>query len=135
MTFFFLFLSGGYAIILVMKKKEILILAVLAAIAAVLIVLMKVRESASQDDGGVTVAVYHRNQIVLEFSSAKDAVYTVDGDYGTLDVEVKDGKWHVTNEECPNHVCAQMGWVGPGEFLPITCLPNNVVVVEETPAS
>lgn len=81
------------------------------------------------------VAIYHRNKVVQEFDSGKDAVYTIEGDYGTLDVEVKDGKWRVTNEECPNHICAEMGWIGPGEYMPITCLPNNVVVVEETPAS
>lgn len=118
----------------VMKKKEIMILAAAALIAAAAIIVMKIR-GGSADADGVTVAVYHRSEIVLEFNSGKDAVYTIDGDYGTLDVEVKDGKWHVTNEICPNHVCAEMGWVGPGEYLPITCLPNNVIVVEETPAS
>ena len=121
----------------VMKKKEIIILAVIALVAAIAIVLFNVFKPSQGTEGteGVKVAIYHRNRIVQEFDSGKDAIYTIDGDYGTLDVEVKDGKWRVTNEECPNHICAEMGWIGEGEFLPITCLPNNVVVVEETPAS
>lgn len=113
-----------------MKKKEIRILVIIAVIAAALLMIMKIHQSTAHD--GVKVAIYHRDEIVKEFWSDEDAVYTIEGDYGTLDVEVKDGKWHVTNEECPNHICHQMGWVSPGEYLPITCLPNNVVVVEET---
>ncbi len=121
----------------VMKKKEIIILAVIALIAVVAIVALNVPKNVSKtsETKGVMVAIYHRNKIVQEFDSGIDAVYTIEGDYGTLDVEVKDGKWRVTNEECPNHICAEMGWIGEGEYLPITCLPNNVVVVEETPAS
>ena len=120
-----------------MKKKEIIILAVIALIAVVAIVALNMPKNVSKtsETKGVMVAIYHRNKIVQEFDSGIDAVYTIEGDYGTLDVEVKDGKWRVTNEECPNHICAEMGWIGEGEYLPITCLPNNVVVVEETPAS
>ncbi len=113
-----------------MKKKEVKILIVIAVIAAALILIMKVVQANSHS--GVKVAVYYRNKIVKEFWSDEDATYHIDGDSNGLDVEVKDGKWHVTNEKCPNHVCAEMGWVGPGEYLPITCLPNNIVVVEET---
>lgn len=116
-----------------MKKKEIIILAVIAVVAAAVILVLRFLRP--QGTEGVMVAIYHRNKVVQEFDSGKDAVYTIEGDYGTLDVEVKDGKWRVTNEECPNHICAEMGWIGPGEYMPITCLPNNVVVVEETPAS
>ena len=121
----------------VMKKKEIIILAVIALLAVVAIVALNMPKNVSKtsETKGVMVAIYHRNKIVQEFDSGIDAVYTIEGDYGTLDVEVKDGKWRVTNEECPNHICAEMGWIGEGEYLPITCLPNNVVVVEETPAS
>ena len=114
-----------------MKKKEMIVLGVIAAIALGLL-LCRTAIFKQETHDGVKVAIYHRNEVVQEFWSDEDAVYTIKGDYGTLDVEVKDGKWRVTNEECPNHVCAQMGWVGPDEFLPITCLPNNVVIAEES---
>jgi hypothetical protein len=113
-----------------MKKKEVKILIILAAAAAGVILILKLIQANTHS--GVKVAIYYRDEIVQEFWSDEDAVYHVDGDYGGLDVEVKDGKWHVTNEECPNHICHEMGWVGAGEYLPITCLPNNVVVVQES---
>lgn len=116
-----------------MKKKEIKILVILAAAAAAVILVLKLVQARSSAEGsGVKVAIYYRDEIVQEFWSGEDAVYQVDGDSGGLEVEVKDGKWHVINEQCPNHVCAEMGWVGEGEYLPITCLPNNIVIVQES---
>lgn len=85
---------------------------------------------------GAVVAVQWRNDIVLEFDPYVDAIYDVDGDTGGLQVEVQDGKWHVTNEQCPNHICASMGWMGMDDIaIPITCLPNNIIIyIEEYPA-
>jgi len=93
-------------------------------------------ESDFVSDSGYIVAVQWRNDTVLRFDPFVDATYDIDGDVGGLQVEVKDGKWHVTNEQCPNHVCAQMGWVGVDDVtLPITCLPNNVIIfLEENPS-
>ena len=114
-----------------MKKKEWIIIAVLAAasIAAILYMRMKPKSS------GYVVAVQHRMTIVKEFDPMVDAVYHIEGDVGGLDVEVKDGRWHVINEHCPNHICAQMGWMGVEDnLMPITCLPNNVVIfLQESP--
>ncbi len=111
-----------------MKRNEWIVIAVLAAISAAALLYMRLRPKGS----GYVVAIQHRNQIVKEFDPMVDAVYQVDGDVGGLEVEVKDGKWHVINEQCPNHVCAQMGWMGVEDtLLPITCLPNNVIIFLE----
>ena len=42
--------------------------------------------------------------------------------------EVKDGRWHVGSVECPNHTCEQMGWDDGSSFMPITCIPNNIMI-------
>ena len=111
-----------------MKRKEWIILLVLAAAGIAAIAFMRLRPQPS----GYVVAVQHRNQIVKEFDPMVDAVYHIDGDTGGLEIEVKDGRWHVINEQCPNHVCAQMGWMGTEDtLLPITCLPNNIVIFLE----
>ncbi|MBQ9328823.1 MAG: NusG domain II-containing protein [Solobacterium sp.] len=114
-----------------MKRKEWIITAVVAAIAVIALLVLKFRDTSS----GYVVAIQHRNTIVMEFDPMVDAVYTVDGDTGGLQVEVKDGRWHVINEQCPNHVCANMGWMGVNDIgIPITCLPNNIIIfLEETP--
>ncbi len=116
-----------------MKKKEWIIIAVLAAVSIIAIVLMKMKPK--EKGSGYVVAVQHRMTIVKEFDPMVDAVYHIEGDVGGLDVEVKDGKWHVINEQCPNHVCAQMGWMGVEDnLMPITCLPNNIVIfLQESP--
>ena len=53
------------------------------------------------------------------------------GDYGVMHVEVKDGKWHVGEVECPNHTCENMGWDDGNNFMPITCIPNNIMLCTE----
>jgi hypothetical protein len=124
-----------------MKKKELWILIVIALGAILGMVFLSHRPAAytgSSTEGGfvsqsgVVVAVQHRNEIVLEFDPEVDAVYDIEGDVGGLQVEVKDGKWHVINEQCPNHICASMGWVGPDDLIPITCLPNNIMIFVES---
>ncbi len=116
-----------------MKRREWIIIGILAAAAVIAIAIMKLKPSSQAS--GYVVAIQHRNTIVQEFDPMVDAVYKVDGDVGGLEVEVKDGKWHVINEQCPNHVCANMGWMGVNDVgVPITCLPNNVIIfLEETP--
>ena len=116
-----------------MKKKEWIIIGVIAA--AALIALLVLRINAARPASGYVVAIQRGNTIVKEFDPMVNAVYDVEGDVGGLQVEVKDGRWHVINEKCPNHVCANMGWMGVEDIgIPITCLPNNVMIfLEETP--
>lgn len=117
-----------------MKKNEILILAVLVLAACGVILFMKLG-SGSKDKTAVEIRYYSAKgdyTVVKEFDPSVDAVYHVDGNYGGLEVEVKDGRWHVINAICPNHDCEGMGWASPGEIMPITCLPNSIVVIEKT---
>ncbi len=46
-----------------------------------------------------------------------------------LAIEVKDGKWHVSKVDCPNHNCEKMGWVDVDSILPIQCIPNGIYIV------
>ena len=45
-----------------------------------------------------------------------------------MKLEVKDGKWRITEEECPNHICSSIGWVSVKDYFPIVCIPNEVIV-------
>lgn len=112
-----------------MKKKEIYIVLVIALIAVAGIFVLK--NPFVKKGSGVTVVIQRGDQIVQRFDPMVDAIYHVEGAYGTLDVEVKDQKWRVVNEVCPNHICASMGWVGVDEVIPITCLPNQVIIYVE----
>ena len=109
-----------------MKKFEKYILIALVVISCVAIFIMK--NPFKQTNKDIKVGILYQNELVQEFSPYEDAVYHLTGSYGELDVEVKDGKYRITNEDCPNHICSNMGWVGPDEDLPIVCMPNEVIV-------
>ena len=113
-----------------MKKKEIRVIVCMVLIAAIAIVgyQLFMRNQNAKNQNKETVEVLHRGLVVQTFDPNVDAVYTIQGDYGTLEVEVKDGEWHVTNEQCPNHICSQTGWVSMDSYLPIVCIPNDVIV-------
>ena len=108
-----------------MKKKEWIIVALIAIVSVGVIVMMNMKKEKPIEN---PVSIIYHNRVIQQFDPEVDAIYHIDGDYGGLDVEVKDGKWHVTNEECPNHICAQMGWMGLDDIIPITCIPNGIVI-------
>jgi hypothetical protein len=112
-----------------MKKKELYILIAIAAAAVIALLVMKqINANNAASGSSVKVQITHAGEVVQEFDPSVDAVYHITGSYGTLDVEVKDGSWHVTNEDCPNHICSKTGWVSVANYQPIICLPNEVVV-------
>lgn len=83
---------------------------------------------------GQWVAVIHRNHVAFWFDSGVDDTYTTTGDYGEMTITVKDNKWCVSEVECPNHNCEQMGWDDGTNFIPITCIPNNIIICTEETA-
>ncbi|MBW9212098.1 MULTISPECIES: NusG domain II-containing protein [Terrabacteria group] len=138
-----------------MKKKEIYIIAILALFALGLLGFMKFREHSvikknetttatqpkenkSKQDMGLTkpttkakgkwVGIVHRRKVIQWFDSGIDGSYVVKGDYGKFGVEVKNGKWHAHEVDCPNHLCEKMGWDDGGSLYPISCIPNGIYV-------
>jgi hypothetical protein len=129
-----------------MKKKEIWIIVIIAAAAAAAILIMnmvKAQNKAKTDeqasDGTVSgmpteqakgqwVAAIHGNEAELWFDSGVDDTYTLTGDYGQMTITVKDNKWCVSKVDCPNHNCEQMGWDDGTNMVPITCIPNNIII-------
>ena len=105
-----------------LQKKEFLCIAALILVSLAWILWLK------RPKEHVRVDVIHDGKTVLEFSPDEDAVYHIDGDCGGLDVEVKDGRWHVIHEQCPNHICAHTGWASAEDMIVITCLPNDIVI-------
>lgn len=122
-----------------MKKKEIGIIAAIVAVCVCLVIGINVMKNKNEDEltgdkvpsatpKGQWVAIVHHQEVVQWFDSGVDADYEVEGDYGKMTVEVKDGSWHVKEVECPNQNCVQMGWDDGSGFIPITCLPNNIFI-------
>lgn len=75
------------------------------------------------------IKIIYREDIVKKIRVNKNEKYSLEGTYGAMNVEVEDGEFRITEEECPNHICSELGWVKAESGMPIICLPNEIVVV------
>ena len=57
-------------------------------------------------------------------------LYIVTGVNGDVVIEYKNNKVRVIDEISPQHICQVQGW-SSSPLTPITCLPNNVVIIIE----
>lgn len=132
-----------------MKKREIIVLVIIACLSLVgLFFLNRLKiepndihshtpsSSTNNPEGdpkGEWIGVIHRSKVILWFDSGVDDVYTVEGLVGRMDIEVKNGEWHISYVDCPNHTCEKMGWMNVDSLgVPITCLPNDILIVPKT---
>lgn len=110
-----------------MKKKEIVIIVLLLVIAGGLYFFLK--PNVNQDKA--KIVVMHNDQAIDMVDINVNDIYEYEGDYGTLHLEVKDGKWRAIDVECPTQECVHVGWVSAEEYWPIVCLPNGFALVLE----
>lgn len=108
-----------------MNKKDMKLIVILLVIAAVIFVGYKFYNSSQSKTYGI---VKYRDSLIHTFDVNHDEEFVFEGSYGSMKLEVKDGKWRITEEECPNHICSSIGWVSADEYFPIVCIPNEVIV-------
>lgn len=121
-----------------MKKREIGIVLGIVVVGLVALLFFNVFKKEADPNAipttqakGKWVAIIHRQKVAQWFDSGVDGEYTVEGNYGEMVVEVKEGKWHVKEVECPNHTCENMGWDNGENLVPITCIPNDIIIATE----
>lgn len=109
-----------------MSKKDLKFVGIIVAIAAIIgVIMLVVKLTSKPQEMGI---VQHGEEVILTFDIVKDGTYDFEGDYGKMTLEVKDHKFRVTDVECPNHLCEQMGWIDADSLIPIVCLPNGILV-------
>ncbi|MBQ3797334.1 MAG: NusG domain II-containing protein [Butyrivibrio sp.] len=106
-----------------MKKDDMILIGVLlAGVAVILCALLLANrngEYAVVSVDGVEVASFPLNS---------DTVYEIEGyNGGHNTLIIKDGKAHLEDSSCPDHLCEHMGRIDR-EGQSIICLPNRVVV-------
>lgn len=88
------------------------------------------RQLSSSEEGRVARITQH-GELISEIdltSVAEPYTIRVDGDNGAYNIiEVRPGSIGVIEASCPDHICMQMGFI-EDPFLPVTCLPNEVVI-------
>ena len=70
--------------------------------------------------------VYSDGQLLFTLDLRVDQERTVQSQYGTNVITVKDGKVAVTQADCPDHYCMDRGFCSGG--VQIVCLPNRLVI-------
>lgn len=74
--------------------------------------------------------VYDEDRIIaIDYENKR---YHVEGSnpYGVV-IEYRDNRVRVIDEESPQHICQQQGWTN-SPLNPLTCLPNNIIIVVES---
>ncbi len=71
----------------------------------------------------VTIEV--EGKLAYRYPLDADRQVEVEGPFGHLTVEIKDGKVRVTGASCPNKLCELQGWVATGAII---CLPARISV-------
>lgn len=80
-------------------------------------------DPAEQGEACAVVHAYGVDDLVLPLS--RDCVETVETELGVNVVEVKDGRVHVREANCPHQDCVSMAWIQePGPQ--IVCLPHRL---------
>lgn len=84
-----------------------------------------------KDTGACTANIYQDGTLIrsIDLSKVNESyTFTVDGENGASNtVEVRPGEIAVIEANCPDKVCVNMGFI-KNKALPITCLPNKLVI-------
>ena len=70
--------------------------------------------------------VYSDGKLLLTLDLRIPRQETVDTEFGTNTLTVRDGEIAVTEASCPDGYCMQRGWCSGG--AQIVCLPNRLVI-------
>lgn len=131
-----------------MKKTDIILLSVIGIVGLVAYIVLQFTINSSGLTDGVAVVVYKDERILeidLEDGSydilnkdlgitvdEENFLYTIPDTNGTHDlvIEYKDHKVRVKEEVSPQNICSEQSWSN-STLKPLTCLPNNLVVLIE----
>lgn len=108
------------------KRLNLILVLAIAAVACVGLVATRLMGANTNADTA-TVVIRDGEQKVYELPLNQNTTKTVTTDLGTNLIEIKDGRVHVEEADCPNQDCVHQGWVdAAGEQ--IVCLPHKLTV-------
>ncbi len=101
------------------------VLLLLLSAASLLFILIPQKES------GYIANIYQNGRLIesIPLESVEDPYrFTVSGENGcTNEIEVRPGEIGIVSADCPDKLCVHQGFVSDFR-LPITCLPNRLVI-------
>lgn len=130
----------------VMKKNDLILMGIILIVSLVGYGVLRAVLYQSSTKDGVAVVMYQDSSILeifLEDGSYKiideefvisidddELIYTVEGTNGDVVIEYKNFQVRVIDEISPQNICQVQGW-SSSPLRPITCLPNNLVIIIE----
>lgn len=112
-------------------RKNALIIGILLGIVFIFCLIFIFLFPSLQKTDGLTAHVYRDGTLIhtIHLDSVTDPYeITVSGENGNYNlIEVRPGSIGITDASCPDKLCVHMGFQ-ESSLLPITCLPNNVVI-------
>lgn len=106
--------------ILNINKSDIFLIIILLVIIIFLLLL-------NNNDPSDKALVYYENDLILTIDLNKDDIYQVNGENGIVEIEVKDNKIKVNEENSPYHLCSKQGYIDK-KGQSIICLPNKIII-------
>ena len=105
-----------------MNKNDFILIFILLSVSLVILFIFNV----TKKEGNIA-KVYYENNVVLTIDLNIDNIYYVEGDNGQIEIEVKDKKIRVKEENSPLHLCSKQGYISKS-YETIVCLPNKIVI-------
>jgi len=129
-----------------MKKSDLILIVSIIVVALISYGFLRLFIAQSSATDGKAIVIYNDSKI-LEIHLAdgtyniisednvisideSNNLFTVTGTNGDVVIEYKDYKVRVIDEISPQHICQVQGWSN-SPLRPLTCLPNNLVIVIE----
>lgn len=108
------------------KKLNVILVVVIAAVACAGLLATRLM-GANTDADTAMVVIRDGAQNVYELPLGQDVTKTITTDLGTNVIEIKDGRAHVEEADCPNQDCVHQGWIDAAGQQ-IVCLPHKLTV-------
>jgi hypothetical protein len=111
------------------KSKAILVTALILVLFTTSVGVIFYRSSRRQS--GAYAYIYQNDKLIrtVELKNVGKpyniTIETEDGGYNVL--EVREGSIGIVEASCPDHLCKNMGFIS-NSLLPVTCLPNHLVI-------
>ena len=92
----------------------------------------------THNSNSTTACIYQDGTLIktIDLSSVTEPyTFEVTGENGAVNtISVRQGEIAVIEANCPDKVCVHMGYI-KNDMLPITCLPNKLVIKIESPST
>lgn len=74
-----------------------------------------------------SVAVFRQNTMIAEYPLDTDLIFSVKGNRGPVEIEIKDRQVSILHVNCPHQICRRSGSISH-PFEQLVCAPNHILL-------